>query len=214
MTRNSTSIDRETLVAYVDNELPRERAAEVERALASDPEAQEIVRLMRLGGEAAAHPFDQALNEPPPAHLLVALQGPPRMPRSARHRRVFSFSWRMTLAACLASLAIGFAGGLLQRGGDKGYGPAAAKAQDPLATSFESALFTALSSGAAGQSYDYGDDAMGRGRLQLGRQFTTSFGSDCREFDRVETRGSVQTRDGGLACRSAGGGWAVMTVPR
>lgn len=138
MTRNSTSIDRETLVAYVDNELPRERAAEVERALASDPEAQEIVRLMRLGGEAAAHAFDQALNEPPPAHLLVALQGPPRMPRSARHRRVFSFSWRMTLAACLASLAIGFAGGLLQRGGDKGYGPAAAKAQDPLATSFES----------------------------------------------------------------------------
>jgi hypothetical protein len=208
------SIDRETLVAYVDNELPRESAAEVEKALAADPEAQEIVRLMRLSGEAAAHAFDQAFEEPPPAHLLVALQGAAQMQRSSWNRRVSSFQWRLMLAACLASLAIGFAGGLLERSFDKGYAPAAAKAEDPLATSFESALFSALGSGVAGRGYDYGSDAIGHGRLTLGRDLATSFGSDCREFDRVEIRGSVQSHDGGLACQSPGGGWTVMTIPQ
>ena len=214
MTRSSASIDRETLVAYVDNELPRERAAEVERALATDPEAQEIVRLMRIGGEAAAHAFDQALEEPPPAHLLVALHGNSATPSSSWDRRPPRPRWQLTLAACLASLVIGFAGGLLERSVDKGFAPAAAKGEDPLSTSFKSTLFVALGSSASGGAYDYGSDAMGRGRLVLGRHFVTGFGADCREFDRVETRGAVQSHDGGLACQSADGGWTVMTVPR
>ena len=88
MTEKPASIDRETLVAYVDNELPPTRAAEVERALANDPEAQELVRLMRLGGSAAAHAFDQALEEPPPAHLLVALHGNGKAQSSSGTRRV------------------------------------------------------------------------------------------------------------------------------
>jgi hypothetical protein len=214
MTGNPISIDRETLVAYVDNELPPERAAEVEKALAKDPGAQEIVRLMRLGGTAAAHAFDQALQEPPPAHLLVALHGRGGMQASSRMDRAPGLRWQLALAACLATLAIGFAGGLLERGVDKGYAPAAAKNGDALSANFDSALFVALSNGVSGRSYDYGSDATGRGQLVLGRQFVSGFGSDCHEFDRLETRGSVQSHDGGIACQSASGGWTVMIVPR
>jgi anti-sigma factor RsiW len=214
MTGNPVSIDRETLVAYVDNELPPERAAEVERVLANDAEAQEVVRLMRLGGTAAAHAFDQALREPPPAHLLVALHGSGGRQVSSRKHPAPALRWQLALAACLACLAIGFAGGLLERAVDKGYAPAAAKSEDALSASFDSALFVALSNGVTGRSYDYGSDATGHGQLVLGRQFVSGFGSDCHEFDRVETRGSVQSRDGGIACQNASGGWVVMTVPR
>lgn len=214
MTGNPAPIDQETLVAYVDNELPPERAAEVETALARDPEAQEIVRLMRLGGTAAAHAFDKALQEPPPAHLLVALHGRGGLQGSSGTRRARGLRWQLALAACLASLAIGFAGGLLERGVDKGYAPAAAKSEDALSADFDSALFVALSNGVSGRSYDYGSDATARGRLVLGRQFVSGFGSDCHEFDRLETRGSAQSHDGGIACQSDGGGWTVMIVPR
>ena len=137
MTGNPASIDRETLVAFVDNELPPERAAEVERALAQDAEAQEIVRLMRLGGTAAAHAFDQALQDPPPAHLLVALHSRGGMQGASGKRRAPGLRWQLALAACLAALAIGFAGGLLERGVDKGYAPAAAKSEDALSASFD-----------------------------------------------------------------------------
>ena len=214
MTGNPASIDRETLVAYVDHELPPERAAEVEKALATDPEAQEIVRLMRLGGSAAAHAFDQALQEPPPAHLLVALHGRGGTKGSSPMRRAPGLRWQFAAAACLAALAIGFAGGLLERGTDKGYAPAAATSGDALSADFNSTLFVALSNGASGRTYDYGSDAAGRGRLVLGRQFVSGFGSVCHEFDREETRGSVQSHDSGIACQTASGGWTVMIVPR
>jgi anti-sigma factor RsiW len=214
MTEKPASIDRETLVAYVDNELPPARAAEVERALANDPEAQELVRLMRLGGSAAAHAFDQALEEPPPAHLLVALHGHGKAQSSSGTRRAPGLKWQLALAACIACVAIGFAGGLLERSADKGYAPAAAKSDDPLSADFESTLFVALGSGVPGHSYDYGSDATGHGQLVLGREFVSGFGSQCHEFDRQETRGSVRSHDNGIACQAASGGWTVMIVPR
>lgn len=214
MTGNPASIDRETLVAYVDNELPPARAAEVERALGTDPEAQEIVRLIRLGGTAAAHAFDQALEEPPPAHLLVALHGRDGMQGSSPTRRSSGHRWQLALAACIACIAIGFIGGRLQGSADDGYTPAAAKSEDALSADFNSALFVALSSGAAGHAYDYGSDGTGHGQLVLGRQFVSGFGSQCHEFDREETRGSVQSHDSGIACQTANGGWTVMIVPR
>jgi hypothetical protein len=214
MTGNPVSIDRETLVAYVDNELPPARAAEVERVLADDPEAQEIVRLMRLGGTAAAHAFDQALDEPPPAHLLVTLHGRGKAQGSLAMRGAPGLRWQLVLAACIACIAIGFAGGLLKRNVDKGYAPAAVKSEDTLSANFESTLFVALSNGVSGQRYDYGSDAAGHGQLVLGRQFVSGFGSDCHEFDRQEIRGAVQSHDGGIACQTASGGWTVMIVPR
>src|SRR5579859_2146256 len=101
MMEKPASIDRETLVAYVDSELPPARSAEVERVLAIDPEAQEIVRLMRLGGSAAAHAFDQALEEPPPAHLLVALHGRGKAQGTSGRRRTSGLRWQLALAACI-----------------------------------------------------------------------------------------------------------------
>lgn len=213
MGMNDTSIDRETLVAYVDDELPAERAAEVEAALATNAEAREMVRLMRLSAEAAAHAFDWVLEDPLPDRLIETL-----VRRTVVHRPVWSRIatrpvWASALAACLVGLLVGFSGSFLLQPGSGGYAPAAAKIQDPLAASFQSTLFGSLAQGTQGRSFDYGDAAIGKGHLELGQRLVTGFGAVCREFSREETRGTSVSRDNGLACQGKDGGWTVMLMP-
>ena len=80
------NLDQETLVAYVDKELPPAQAAAVEAALMQNAVARETVRQLRLSGAAAAHAFDAVLNEPVPDRLLLAagLGGAPRASRQPR----------------------------------------------------------------------------------------------------------------------------------
>ena len=145
----------------------------------------------------------------------------PRLHMAPR-RRGAPLRQLLPLAATLAALAIGLAGGYELRAravgvagpeGAQGYAPAAASPTDLLAAAFESALLPALDDGAQGQALAYAGKAGERGRIELGRRFVTGFGAECREFTRSESRDGVASRAGGLACRSADGSWTVMLLP-
>jgi hypothetical protein len=207
------NLDQETLVAYVDKELPPAQAAAVEAALMQNAAARDTVRQLRLSAAAAAHAFDAVLNEPVPDRLLLAGLGG-ASPAARRPR------WQMRrllpLAASLAALALGLAGGYelhrIQADQVEGYVPAAAVV-DPLNTAYESVLMPALESGAEGQAFAYTGAATDHGSIKLGRRFTTGFGTECREFTRREVRGGGTQDDAGIACRGADQSWNVMLLP-
>jgi hypothetical protein len=223
------NLDPELLVAYVDKELPPAQMAAVEAALMHNGAARETVRQLRLSAAAAAHAYDAALNELPDRLLLAAGAGEPppipqREPRLHIAPRLRGAPLRrlLPLAATLAALAIGLAGGyeLRARGvgiagpeGAQGYAPAAAPPADLLAAAFESALLPALDGGAEGQAFAYAGKAGERGGIELGGRFTTGFGAECREFTRNESRDGVSSRAGGLACRGADRSWNVLLLP-
>jgi surface antigen len=221
MTDMTLNLDPETLVAYVDKELTPEQAAAVEAALMHDAAARESVRLLRQSSAAAAHAFDGVLNEPLPGRLLLAAgvgaaetAARPRLAGPGRARRWAG--WTLPLAASLAALALGLAGGYELRGpgAGGGYAQASATAADPLANAFESTLLTALDGGRDGDSFAYAGNAGAgdKGRIELGAQFTTGFGTDCREFRRIETRAGAESRGSGLACRGPDRSWSVMLL--
>jgi hypothetical protein len=197
--------------------------AAVEAALMHNGAGRETVRQLRLSDAAAAHAFDAALNTLPDHLLLAAGAGePPPIPQMEPRRPGAPLRRLLPLAATLAALAIGLAGGyeLRARGvgvagpeGAQGYAPAAAPPTDLLAAAFESALLPALDDGAQGQALAYVGKAGERGRIELGRRFVTGFSAECREFTRSESRDGVASRAGGLACRSADGSWSVMLMP-
>lgn len=214
MVEHRISLNQDVLVAYVDRELPPEQAEVVEAALAHDEAARETVRLLRLSAEIAAQSYADVLNEPIPDRLLAAARGAKPMP-AARPRRMARLSpWLIPLAAGLAALVIGFAGGNAWRSADEsGYGPALAPSVDPLESAYEATLQGALESGQAGQAFSYESEGVGKGAIRLGREFTTGFGASCREFSRQETRGTASSTGNGIACRTAQGGWTVMVLP-
>src|SRR5215469_902680 len=121
------NLDQETLVAYVDKELPPAQAAAVEAALMQNAAAREIVRQLRLSAAATAHAFDAVLNEPVPDRLLLAAGVGGALPTSRRQH--WSMRRALPLAAALAALAIGLAGGYelhaIQADQVEGYVPAA-----------------------------------------------------------------------------------------
>ena len=198
-------------------------------ALMHNGAARETVRQLRLSAAAAAHAYDAALNELPDRLLLAAGAGEPPPARHMKpHRQMeprrHSVALRrlLPLAATLAALAIGLAGGYELRalgvgvaGPERaeGYAPAAAPPADLLAAAFESALLPALDRGAEGQAFPYAGKAGERGRIELAGRFTTGFGAECREFTRSESRDGVSSRAGGLACRGADRSWNVLLLP-
>jgi hypothetical protein len=224
MSENRIFLDQDLLVAYVDRELPPDRLAAVEAALVHDAEAWEAVRLLRLSADAAARAFAHVIDEPVPARLRVAAGdnvGNGNIASLRPKARSAAAPWLRPLAASLAALAIGLGAGYSLRGPSLGpygasggtYIPATAPTADPLALRFESALLAALEKGSDGQSFTYESKDVGQGRIELGRVFTTGFGSDCREFHREETRAGAHRRENGLACRGADKGWSVMILP-
>ena len=198
-------------------------------ALMHNGAARETVRQLRLSAAAAAHAYDAALNELPDRLLLAAGAGEPPPARHMKpHRQMeprrHSVALRrlLPLAATLAALAIGLAGGYELRalgvgvaGPERaeGYAPAAAPPADLLAAAFESALLPTLDGGAEGQVFAYAGKAGERGRIELGGRFTTGFGAECREFTRSESRDGVAGRAGGVACRGADRSWNVLLLP-
>jgi len=211
-------LDQETLVAYVDKELPPAQAAAVEAALMQNAAARETVRQLRLSAASVAHAYDAVLNEPVPDRLLLAAgAGSAAAPRRREWRRQWpSMRGLLPLAATLAALAIGLAAGyglrFMQAAQVQGYVPAAAVV-DPLNTAYESALLPALDGGAEGQSFAYAGAAGDKGTIRLGRHFTAGFGAECWEFMRRETHGGDTQENAGLACRGPDQSWSVMLLP-
>jgi hypothetical protein len=219
MSESQVFLDQDLLVAFVDGELPSDRAAAVEAALIHDAEAWETVRLLRLSASAATHALGPILDEPVPGRLLRAAgggagAGPIRVVAKPRPP---AWHWSARIAAGVALVALGLGAGYVlrissDREPDGGYSPAAVQSLDPLAARFESVLLAALDRGGDGESFAYDSKDIGKGRIDLGKRFTTAFGADCREFRREETRGEISRRDDGLACRDNGKDWSVMIM--
>jgi anti-sigma factor RsiW len=93
------------LHAYVDNELTAARRAEVEAALAADPEAAGRVRAYHAQQRALRDMFAPVLDEPIPAALSAAAMPPPQAERR--------FLSRWSLQRVAASLAVAAFGGII-----------------------------------------------------------------------------------------------------
>ena len=148
-----------------------------------------------------------------PPHLESAAQGtqatgiPTIAPTGSPH----ASRWLFPLAASIAALAVGLAGGYLFRDFSGGYVAAEATSVDPLTANYEATLQGSLNSAAAaGQSFTYDSPGEGQGKITLGRSFTTSYSHGCRDFSREEIRGTARSSGDGLACRTPDGSWSIM----
>src|SRR6266481_2832591 len=214
MNEDRISLTNEILVAFVDRELPADQMAAVEAALAHDAAARDIVYKLRVSAQIAKSVSLDALREPLPLHLVKAARGisraKPAPAIDATARRSPS-RWLLPLAASIAALAIGLAGGYLFRDFSGGYVAAEATSVDPLTANYEATLQGSLdSAAAAGQSFTYDSPGEGQGKITLGRSFTTSYSHGCRDFGREEIRGTARSSGDGLACRTRDGSWSIM----
>jgi hypothetical protein len=184
--------------------------AEVEAVALRTPAEIEALGLKR--GEFTRVSAD-SLDEPPPPHRVTAAPGmqateiPTIAPIGSRN----TWRWLSPLAASVAALAVGVAGGYLFRDLSGGYVAAEAASVDPLVANYEVTLQGSLDSNAkSGRSFTYEAPGVGQGKITLGRSFLTSYSHVCREFSREEFRGTARNNGDGLACRVPGGGWNVV----
>ena len=212
MSDNQTSLSEETLLAFADGDLQGEEARAVETVCSQDQTLRETVRLLRLGSTAVGQAFDQSLNEPIPDRLLAAARGAGLRKVEDSRRRRFAAAWVWGLAASLAAFAVGLGSSSLLYPSSHGYSPASEAPLDPLTARFEVTLLGALDKGVEGQLFPYASKDVGEGAIELGRSFTTAFGSECREFRRQEARGKLQISDSGIACRGANRAWSMMIL--
>lgn len=183
-------IDDETLLAYLDGELPPPDAARVEEALAGDPALAEKLGQQRALRHRIAAAFDPVADEPAPPALLAAAQ-PDRIASLAdarAKRRGFGLpQW----AAIAASLIAGVAGGYALHGGPAG--PAIERegrmiAAGPVARALDTQLASAGPASAP---------------VRVGLTFRDDAGAICRSF--------TASASSGVACRDKGG-WEVRAL--
>ncbi|HVF63685.1 MAG TPA: anti-sigma factor [Casimicrobiaceae bacterium] len=94
------------LAAFVDGQLPPDRAAQVEAAIAQDSAAAARVAQLRSQNAALVNAFDATLDEPIPTRLVAAAAPPLAAPRASR--------WGIA-ASLVATLVLGIALGWLGR---------------------------------------------------------------------------------------------------
>lgn len=210
MNENRIALSQEILVAFVDGELPAAEAAAIEAALLHDSRAREVVRRLRASADIAARVSLAPLDEPLSDDLVESIRKGMRENAETAPRRIAGY--RLGLAASIVlALALGAASGYLAHDFSTGYVTAAAPGSDDLISAYEATLLGSLNSGApAGQAFDYDSPGIGQGKITLGSRFTTSYGSTCREFRRVETRGGAHGTGNGIACQSPNGGWNIV----
>src|SRR5262245_26028644 len=201
-------ISDEQLMAYVDGELDTVERAQVEQAMASDPDlARRVTRQQRLRKTLRAT-FDEVLREPVPERLLAAARNAPVAPSrvdgsvsdldQARMRKAPSRRWAWPeWGAIAASVAVGAViAHLLWRSPD--LAPFTVKdgrlvAQAELAQSLSTQLASTQSA-----------DAPNR----LGVSFRSRAGEYCRTFVTRQGGGFA-----GLACRQRDD-WALQALSR
>ncbi len=197
-----------TLVAYVDGELDAETVAEVERALATDPQSRELVRALRESSTVLRSALNEVVHKPVPEALIDTVWASPRAaPRPLRwHER-----WAVpaAVAASLVALIIGFGGGYFAGGSSNPEGMTGAQiASLRLQTQIERTREETLENELSGTTIRW-QDPSGEGSLMVTpvRTYRQEGGGYCREFreewrigDRIEARQ-------GLSCRERGGRW-------
>lgn len=100
------------LSAYLDGEMSREEKEELERLLASDPEAHRLYETLRHGSDIGRKAFDEVLKEPVPLALVRAIKSaqPPKAretPRLIKPSLKLAPTGRQALAACLILFFLG-----------------------------------------------------------------------------------------------------------
>ena len=216
------SIQEETLLAYVDGELPPDEAAEVAAVLERDPAAAALAEQFREASRLLAAAYDQPMREPVPQRLIDAVEGSrpagdatvlPWTPR--RQRTPAARRYALPLAASVA-LAVGLAGGFGLSGlwpPGPGAAPAITAAGLTATATFQQALETAASGvpviwestgGAVAEvmpllTFHEGDGRDGDGRY-------------CREYQTTVAGAAATDVAFGIACRQEGGGWRSRLV--
>ncbi|WP_188112551.1 anti-sigma factor family protein [Rhizobium tropici] len=101
------------LSAFMDGETSREEKEELEKLIASDPNAQRIFDELRHGSDVGRKAFDEVLKEPVPLALVRSIKSaqPPKTrdpsPRLARPSLKLAPNGRQSLAAALILFAVG-----------------------------------------------------------------------------------------------------------
>jgi Putative zinc-finger len=209
-------LSEETLNAYADGALEAAARAEVEAHLEVDPEARALLEKLRKANALAIEAFAAPMREPPPQALIDAvLTGPgndvasdPGMRQKRRPPRAWRVrDYTLPLAAGLA-LAIGVTAGVY-------LGRQPAQAPGELALGIvpgDSTLHRLLEGHPSGSSLNIGQ-AQAR-RLGIVATFRDRHARPCREVEVLPTGTDAQALAAGVACRDAGGRWAVEGATR
>lgn len=190
-----STMSDETLIAFVDGELPEAERAEIERALVTDQALRDRVDAHRKLRARLSAAFDGALHEPPPLAILSLLETTPaaqgNVVELADRRSTRRWSAR-EFAAMAASLAAGLLIGL---GVVNGQAPMIATTAHGLVArgQLARALETQLASATPGP-------------VRIGLTFRARDGGYCRAFDLTRAASS------GVACRDEEGWSVVMTA--
>ncbi|NLR96762.1 anti-sigma factor [Rhizobium sp. P38BS-XIX] len=101
------------LSTFMDGEMSREEKEEMERLIASDPDARRIFDELRHGSDVGRKAFDEVLKEPVPLALVRSIKStqPPKTrdpsPRLARPSLKLAPTGRQSLAAALILFVLG-----------------------------------------------------------------------------------------------------------
>lgn len=191
----TTTLDKETLAAFVDGELSPEEAAKVVLHLADHPQDQAYVDDLSAANAALAQAFAAPLHEPVPAGIRAAIMGP-----AAQNVVVFRPRPRLAMALGGLALAASVTAAALLLPGLTGGRQAAGIALGPLAAA--DPVTAVLESRASGVVVQLAD---GRETMVLST-FGMPDGRFCREFEVIDrAAGRV---DFAVGC-SSGDAWAV-----
>lgn len=189
------TISDETLMAYLDNELPPEERARVNEALAADPQLQARLKRQERVHAMLRASFDPALVQPVPERLVASAMTTPVV-APLRWRTVLSglfsgqgFVPRLAMAGVL--LATGLALGVSLAPQRAGFGGAPLMVQGALQTALDTQLAA---------------DASQSGP-RIGVSFRAQDGRVCRTFDMRAAADNFA----GIACRD-GSAWVLVAL--
>lgn len=216
------NIDDDTLIAYLDGELPAEGFAAVEAALAADPDLARRLDRLAACDQRVRRSYQALLEEPVPPALIEAILAAPdprRHPAStpvATPTRAPSGGWWQQLQAvadrwfggrsglALASLAsVAMGAWLIVSRPAPADGDWALRAGEPVT---ERSLLVALETAPSGREVE----AAGR-QYQVLASFERLDGGVCREFNVSGNAGDAADHLG-VACRQSTGGWELAVV--
>lgn len=187
------TISDETLMAYLDNELPADERERVNAALAADPVLQARLKRQERVHAMLSSAFDPALKQPVPERIIeTAMKTPASLPTTNWRERIAGlFSLRPAapqVAAAGAFALVLVVGLVIYAGPDRSPNSAPFIAEGQLAHALETQLAS--------------DEAVAGPRV--GVSFRAQGGEVCRTFD----MGSARENFAGIACRGESA-WTV-----